>query len=164
MKSIFNFVPALCSEHENSYLTELPIDRLLNGSHCSSWSHIHEFEDSHCLLFKWLNSIAQQRLFKSLNISKSTTMVSYLTFSFYRESLGLLLLFKMYSTKWGAIVEVPKFAASLLETPLQPKTLNPTGSSNPDFDEFQSHNKNNNNSQAEKTEFKSLSGNIVVGK
>ncbi|CAG7638667.1 unnamed protein product [Allacma fusca] len=94
------FVPNSC-ENSAINVSFSPIDKQLKEQDGNEqWNQVEDFEASQGLLFKWLNSVAYQRFLKSLKIDNSTIV---------------------YTDKWGAI-EVPRFAASLVDSPLQPET------------------------------------------
>ncbi|ODM98805.1 Aftiphilin [Orchesella cincta] len=78
------------------------IDSEISISKDGLWAQVQDFEGSQGLMFKWLNSLTDKHLLTSLNIDTSTIM---------------------YHEKWGTI-EVPKFAASLVQSPLQPQSCN----------------------------------------
>ncbi|CAL8121862.1 unnamed protein product [Orchesella dallaii] len=80
------------------------IDSEISISKDGLWAQVQDFEGSQGLMFKWLNSLTDKHLLTSLKIDTSTIM---------------------YHEKWGTI-EVPKFAASLVQSPLQPKSCNLT--------------------------------------
>ncbi|OXA42658.1 uncharacterized protein LOC110859218 isoform X2 [Folsomia candida] len=83
------------------------IEKELSDTKDYCWGHTIDFEDSRSLLHKWVNSSCQQKLYGSLKIDTSTIV---------------------YTEKWGAI-EVPRFAASMVETPLlQPQVVKMTES------------------------------------
>jgi len=47
------------------------IDKEIQGSSDTCWTHVQDFEESKGLLYKWLNSLSQQRMYKSLKIDAS---------------------------------------------------------------------------------------------
>jgi len=85
VKSVFTHPFPLSLPNERSIGSTLePIDKQLeNSASNATWTHIQEFEDSHCLLHKWPRSGVHNLLLKSLNIDASNIVsLSRLSYSY----------------------------------------------------------------------------------
>jgi hypothetical protein len=58
-------------EESKSHTDFKSIDNEMSKSSDSYWSHVQDFEESKGLLHKWLNSLSQQKMYKSLRIDTS---------------------------------------------------------------------------------------------